>query len=81
MENEQTNRRTALKVLFYIYMCFVCLQACMLQVCLVTLGGKKRVVDPLELGLEIVVSVMWVLGADLGSSMRAASALTTEPSF
>ena len=53
----------------------------MLHVCLVTLGGRKRVVDPLELGLEIVVSVMWVLGVDLGSSMKAASALTTEPSF
>lgn len=48
---------------------------------LVTLGGKKRVGDPWELGLEIVVSVMWVLGVDLWPSMKAASALTTEPSF
>lgn len=37
--------------------------------------GQKRVLDPLELDLEIVGSCLWVLGIELGFSGRTASVL------
>lgn len=42
------------------------------------LSGKKRVLDPLELEVERVVSLYVVLGLRPGFSGKAASASTTE---
>lgn len=35
----------------------------------------EKVLDPLELVLQIVYAAVWVLGIELGSSQRAANAL------
>lgn len=44
--------------------------------------SQKRVSDPYELKLQVVVShTVWLLGTGLGSSGRAARLLTTEPSL
>lgn len=40
-----------------------------------------RVSDPLELELQVVVSHSVVLSTEFGPSVRAANALSTEPSF
>jgi hypothetical protein len=37
--------------------------------------GQKRVLDPLELEIWTVVSVMWELGIKVGSSPRTTCAL------
>jgi hypothetical protein len=40
-----------------------------------TSGGQKRVLNPLDLELQMVVVVMWVLGIEIWTSARAAGAL------
>jgi hypothetical protein len=49
--------------LFYIHWCFGCIYVCV------------RVSDPLELELQTFGSAMWIMGIELRSSGRAASAL------
>jgi len=49
----------------YLYMSTMCV--------LDTCGSQKRVSDPLELELQMVVSHMWVPGTELRSSARAVS--------
>lgn len=43
-------------ILFYVYECFTCMNACALPV-YIALGGQKRVLNPLELELQTVVSL------------------------
>ena len=51
-------------------------------VCVGAHGDQKRVLDPLELEFQVVVScLMWVLGTKPRSSARAANTLTAEPSL
>lgn len=38
-------------------------------------GGQKRVLDPLKLELQMILSHLWVLGIEPGSCGRAASDL------
>ena len=45
---------------------------CALSACSIH-GGQKRTLDPMELRLQMVV--MWVVGIEVMSSARAASAL------
>jgi hypothetical protein len=42
-------------------------------------GGQKRVSDPLELELQMLLATMWMLAIELGSSGKAVLLLTTEP--
>lgn len=40
-------------------------------------GGQKRVLNSLQLGLQVVLSpLMWVLGVKFGLSTKATSSLT-----
>ena len=65
---------TSLALLLFFKKICVCVCVC---VCGVH-GGQKRVSDPLELELQVVVSrLMWVLVTELRSSTRAARALNT----
>lgn len=44
--------------------------------------GQKKVLDPLELVLQVVVSIqLWVLGLELQSSGRTDSAVVSRPSL
>lgn len=70
---------------FFIDMCVcVCVYACMCArkytICVGTLIGWKRMLDLLELGLQVVVSSpTWVLGTKLRSPGRAEVLLSSEP--
>lgn len=59
---------------------FVCTCVCLCSLCDVCVGGtfsdQKKVLDPLELELQVIVSCLtWALGTKLGPSGRTASAL------
>lgn len=57
-----------IKICFYLYVTYVHIHV-----------RLKRILDPLELALLVVMScLVCVLQIELGSSVRAASALTTE---
>ena len=51
--NKQTNKD--LPILFYVCGCFSCMHVCVLRVCSVQ-GSQKRMLDPLELGLQVAVN-------------------------
>lgn len=52
------------KIFIYVPVCL-----CMVIMCVCAQRSQKRVLDPLELHLQVVVShTMWVLGTELGSS-------------
>ena len=61
--------------LFYVYECFACVYVCVSLCAPDTLSDQKKVLDSLELELQMVLSTMWVLGTELRSSTRAVSAL------
>lgn len=45
-------------------------------------GGQRRVLTPLDLELQAVVSsLVWALGTELGSSERQQALLVAEPSL
>lgn len=44
------------------------------------LGGQRQWI-PVEMGLKEVVSLMWVMGIELGSSERAVCTANLEPSL
>ena len=49
------------------YVCALCMYS--------ALGSQKRVLDPLGLELQMVVSTLWELGIEPGTSERAVSAV------
>jgi hypothetical protein len=54
----------------------VCMCVCVCGRCVGTCGDQKRVLDLLELELQVVMNhPIWVLGTKLGSPGRAARAL------
>lgn len=69
------------KTLSLCYVCvFACVYGCVLCVYLVPLKVRqKRVLDPLELELQMFVTDCVVLGTKSQSSARTPSAFTTEP--
>lgn len=63
-------------VIYLLFRC-VCVPACLH----VYHRGQKRVLDPLELELRVLANwLMWVLGTEPRSSVRAASALNISQS-
>jgi hypothetical protein len=69
-------------LLIFKCMCFACFCVSVCHVCTGAHRGQKRPSNPLELGLQALVShPVWVLGSELGSSVRAIYALTHEPSL
>lgn len=74
----QAHRKfTIHKSYFYLCVCW-CQHVCKCATHASAYGGQK-VLDPLKLEVQRVVGSMWVLRAELGSSVRAASAPSTEP--
>lgn len=61
--------------IFYVYRYFSCIYICVPHNVLMPTQGRPRVFGPLELELGMLVSCMWVLGLELRSSGREASAL------
>lgn len=59
-------------------MCAECMHVCILHECLMIME-EKTMLGPLE--LELTMSYHVGLGTSSGSSTRAATALTAEPSF
>ena len=53
-------------------MSFICM--CVCYMCASAQGGQKRVLDPLDLDLQVAVgSLLWVLGTGVQFSTRARS--------
>lgn len=69
--------------MFYFYLCpCVFTHACVSVHTCCAHGIQKRVLDTLELASQVVMShSTWVLRTKLGSFVRRASVLTTEPSL
>lgn len=65
----------------YIIYTYICRYECMYYVCVLRAwhGGQKRATDPLELGLQVIVS-HWMLGSKL-SPLQEQSVLLTSESF
>lgn len=59
---------------------FVCMYVCAPRVCSVQ-GGHKRTLNPLELQLQTLRAIKWVLGLQLWSSVRVVTFSTAEPPF
>lgn len=74
-------------ICYLIHLC-VCLLGCMCTIYILhtdththTCRGQKRVIDPSEMVLQVVVNYLtWVLGTNLGS-LKEQGLVTTEPSI
>lgn len=75
-KNLCSNKLESLKDFIFLkinFMCMCVLHVCTCTTCVLVSGGQERLLDPVNLELQIVITCMWVLGTQPRSSANATS--------